>query len=785
MTGTLIFDPLVPLPLLVAIAVLTFAGLALALWRGLVGWPLRTLAALVLLGALAGPVYQQEDRDPLSDIVLLLEDASASQSLSDRPAQTADALEELEGELASRPNTEVRRIPVPDGEGDEGTRLMAALSEARAEEPSARVAGIIALSDGRVHDADLAPDLPAPLHLLMTGRDSDWDRRLIVANAPAFAIIGEPVTLTLRIEDSGAVPDAIGATAPLEISVDGGEPARYDVPVGQDIDLPVTLGHGGNNVIRFSVSTADGELTDRNNTALIQMNGVRDRLRVLLVSGEPHPGGRTWRNLLKSDSSVDLVHFTILRPPEKQDGVPVAELSLIAFPTRELFLEKIDDFDLIIFDRYKRRGILPALYLDNVAQYVARGGAVLVAAGPDFASADSIFRSPLGPVIPAEPTARVLEQRYRPQVTDMGQRHPVTGDLGDPETWGGWLRQIEVTPTSGNTLMSGLDDRPLLVLDRVGEGRVRAEVSVDMDMSRTTKSETTYDPDGQVVLSSNVVEQSANEKTDVGGQVSVSNALPDAGGAGGGAGSNSQTTEETTNFENSKTETVTVQEPGQVTQIRVSVLVDGIRTLDDGGNTTAYQDRDTSEITQLQQLVESAIPYVSNRGDTVVVQSMRFVDPAPLVASDPGFNLFGLNKEDLVDVLSTGGSFVAVILVILLVVRPLVIRVIEAIPDAPPPPDPAQLESSMQETPAIAGPTQITPDIMAAAAEGDEQATALVMAARQQGALSMDQMGTDTRIDVAQVEGRVQESAIKKVANIIKANPDESVSIVRHWLYAE
>ncbi|TMV11284.1 hypothetical protein [Arenibacterium halophilum] len=472
MTGTLIFDPLVPLPLLVAIAVLAFAGLALALWRGLAGWPLRTLAALVLLGALAGPVYQQEDRDPLSDIVLLLEDTSASQSLSDRPAQTAEALEELESELASRPNTEVRRVPVPDGEGDEGTRLMAALSEALAEEPSARVAGIIALSDGRVHDADLAPDLPAPLHLLITGRDSDWDRRLIVANAPAFAIIGEPVTLTLRIEDSGAVPDAIGATAPLEISVDGGEPARYDVPVGQDIDLPVTLGHGGNNVIRFSVPTADGELTDRNNTALIQMNGVRDRLRVLLVSGEPHPGGRTWRNLLKSDSSVDLVHFTILRPPEKQDGVPVAELSLIAFPTRELFMEKIDDFDLIIFDRYKRRGILPALYLDNVAQYVARGGAVLVAAGPDFASADSIFRSPLGPVIPAEPTARVLEQRYRPQVTDMGQRHPVTGDLGDPETWGGWLRQIEVTPTSGNTLMSGLDDRPLLVLDRVGEGRV-------------------------------------------------------------------------------------------------------------------------------------------------------------------------------------------------------------------------------------------------------------------------------------------------------------------------
>ena len=324
-----------------------------------------------------------------------------------------------------------------------------------------------------------------------------------------------------------------------------------------------------------------------------------------------------------------------------------------------------------------------------------------------------------------------------------------------------------------------------LLSRRVGDGRVRAEVSVDMDMSRTTKSETTYDPDGQVILSSNVREQSANETTDVGGQVSVSNALPDAAGGQNGAGNNSQTTEETTNFENSKTETVTVQEPGKVTQIRVSVLVDGIRTLDDGGNTTAYQDRDAAEITQLQQLVESAIPYVANRGDTVVVQSLRFVDPAPLVASDPGFSLFGLNKADLVDVLSTGGSFVAVILVILLVVRPLVIRVIEAIPDAPPPPDPAQLENNLPDTPAIAGPAQVTPDIMAAAAGGDENATALVMAARQQGSLSLDQMGTDTRIDVAQVEGRIQESAIKKVANIIKANPDESVSIVRHWLYAD
>ncbi|WP_415922597.1 hypothetical protein [Tateyamaria sp. SN6-1] len=471
MTGTVLFDPLVPWPILAVLAVLVVGGVGLALMRGLSGWALRGLAGLVVLAALSGPAFQQEDRAPLTDIVIIAEDQSASQQLTDRPAQTASAADTLEAALLAREGAEVRRITVPDGEEDAGTRLMTALSDALAEEPRARVAGLIAISDGQVHDADLPLDLPAPLHLLLTGRETDWDRRLIVKNAPAFAIIGEAVTLTLRIEDSGAAPTDTGL-APLDISVDGAEPQRFNVRIGEDVELPVTLPHGGLNVIQFTVPTADGELTDRNNTALIQMNGIRDRLRVLLVSGEPHAGGRTWRNLLKSDSSVDLVHFTILRPPEKQDGVPVGELSLIAFPTRELFLEKIDDFDLIIFDRYKRRGILPALYLENVARYVRDGGAVLVAAGPDFASADSLYRSPLGDVIPAEPSARVLEEAYRPEVSDIGDRHPVTTGLPSSGDWGRWLRQIDVEPRSGTTVMEGIDERPLLILDRVDEGRV-------------------------------------------------------------------------------------------------------------------------------------------------------------------------------------------------------------------------------------------------------------------------------------------------------------------------
>jgi hypothetical protein len=470
------------LTVLYALAALAAVGLGYAVWRRLVGWSLRALSASVILGAIANPSLQREDRANLSDIVIAVVDESASQRISDREDQTSEALANLQAEVTRRPNTELRVVTLGDGIDDAGTELMTALSEALAEEPQGRVAGMVLLTDGRVHDMPAAPTvLPAPLHVLLTGREDDWDRRLVVRNAPAFAILGEPVTLTLRVEDQGAAPET--GLVDLSIAIDGGAPLAFQIPVNEDVELPIDLPHGGMNVMQFATPLADGELTDRNNEAVIQINGVRDRLRVLLVSGEPHAGERTWRNLLKSDSSVDLVHFTILRPPEKQDGVPVNELSLIAFPTRELFLEKVDEFDLIIFDRYKRRGILPSRYLENIGTYVQNGGAVLISAGPDYASADSIYRSPLGAILPGRPTARVYEEGYTPQITDLGQRHPVTEGLaafsptppsedGTP-TWGRWFRQIAVEPTQGSdVVMSGINDEPLLMVERVGDGRV-------------------------------------------------------------------------------------------------------------------------------------------------------------------------------------------------------------------------------------------------------------------------------------------------------------------------
>lgn len=485
LTGQLVFAPLVPWAFVAVLAALALGFVVLSGYLRLKGSWARAVAAVLLLLAVSGPALRSDERAALSDIVLLVIDESASQRIGDRPERTAAAVARIEAEVGVRPNTELRKIVVGDGAEDSGTLVMEALAKALAAEPNNRVAGAIVISDGQVHDAGVALDLPAPLNVLLTGYRADWDRRLHITKAPSFGIIGEETTIGLRIDEQGAVPAAkAGGEVKLTIAIDGGAAQTYSIPVGQDMELPLKLDHAGQNVVQFTLEADAAELTDRNNVAVVQINGVRDRLRVLLISGEPYAGERTWRNLLKSDSSVDLVHFTILRPPDKEDGVPVNELSLIAFPTRELFVEKITEFDLIIFDRYPQRGILPGEYLNNVRDYVIGGGAVLVAAGPDYASAQSLYFSGLADILPGRPSTRVIDGGFVPKISSVGERHPVTEGLEDlarattaqaakdAPPWGRWLRMVEVDRPQGQVVMEGPDKRPLLILNREGEGRV-------------------------------------------------------------------------------------------------------------------------------------------------------------------------------------------------------------------------------------------------------------------------------------------------------------------------
>ncbi len=473
--------PVLPWAVIAGLGAAAALVLLLGLWRRARGIGWRAVAAAGLMGAIANPSIVREERSYLDDVAVVVVDDSASQTIGDRTEQTAAALTEIETRIRALPHLELRVVRAGDDSiaaaGGGGTRLFEALARGLGAVPGRRVAGAVFISDGQVHDVpttirDLGFD--APVHLLLTGAENETDRRLTLTKAPTYGLVDNDVAMSVRIDDQPEGPVG-AATARVTVLQDGQTRETLDLPIGADQEIMVHLEHPGPTLLELRVEPRPQELSLVNNAAVAVINGVRDRLRVLLVSGEPHAGERTWRNILKSDPAVDLVHFTILRPPEKQDGTPINELSLIAFPIRELFEVKLSEFDLIIFDRYRRRGVLPRAYFDNIARYVEDGGALLDAAGVSMGGPLGLYQSPLGDVLPGEPTGEVIEQGYRPAVTEVGLRHPVTADLpggGAQPTWGRWFRLARAAVKTGQTLMSGANGEPLLILNRFGKGRV-------------------------------------------------------------------------------------------------------------------------------------------------------------------------------------------------------------------------------------------------------------------------------------------------------------------------
>ncbi len=475
------FDPLLPWTVLAVLGGIGLVLLLLGLRAGARGTLWRLGSLVVVLAALANPSLIEEKRKPIADVALIVVDDSDSMTIGERRQQVQAARESLKSKLGEQDGLEIRETVLQPSHiqlGSErpgGTRLIEAMRSALVEVPPERLAAVVLLSDGQVHDvpAGVPPELGgAPLHALIAGKKNERDRLIVLEQSPRFGVVGRQVTAKFRIEDPA------GGTAPVTLSVGGDVVRRIDVPVGRSVELPITVGNPGANVVELDVGAGQNELTLDNNRALFTISGVRDRLRVLLVSGEPYQGERAWRNLLKSDPAVDLVHFTILRTPQKDDFTPVRELSLIVFPMRELFEQKLKEFDLIIFDRYESGNLITRDYFRNIAEYVKGGGALLVSVGPVFATQRSLYRTPLGAVLPAAPLGDVLETPFKPKVTDIGQRHPVTANLpqaGAPDKepeWGRWFRLVTSRTERGNAVLAGAEERPLVILDRVGEGRV-------------------------------------------------------------------------------------------------------------------------------------------------------------------------------------------------------------------------------------------------------------------------------------------------------------------------
>ncbi len=469
------FAPLVPtLVLWVGLAAIVVIAAVLMLARAR-GAAVRVAALALILLALANPSFTREEREPLTSVAAVVIDKSPSQNFGERTRETNEAREALVARLKDIKGLEVRVVEAGQADGEtDGTKLFSAVTSALSDVPTDRVAGAFLITDGRVHDIPAnaaAIGFNAPVHALITGRSNERDRRVAIVAAPRFGIVGQTQTITYRLDDQGVT----NQSARVVVRRDGDVLSERAVRSGEQVSVTIEIPHAGPNIVEIEASKLDDELTPVNNRAVVSIDGVRDKLRVLLVSGEPHSGERTWRNLLKSDASVDLVHFTILRPPEKQDGTPINELSLIAFPTRELFQQKINEFQLIIFDRYARQGVLPISYFDNITRYVRNGGAVLVSAGPDYASPTSIWRTPLDAILPAEPVG-VSEQAFTARLSNIGKRHPVTrgleGSSSEPPHWSRFFRLIDTRNPANPPIMEGADGKPLLLLSRQGEGRV-------------------------------------------------------------------------------------------------------------------------------------------------------------------------------------------------------------------------------------------------------------------------------------------------------------------------
>ena len=487
MTGV-VFSPLVPVWLIYTLVVIAAGLIVYGIVQKARGALLRALPIAALIFAIADPQLVKETHSPLKDIAVVVVDDSDSQKLGTRAQASEKALADLTKEFAAIPDLEVRTIHAghEDASGrEDGTQLFGALTQALSDIPANRLAGSVLITDGQIHDAlpadraaqIHAPYLAAPLHVLLSGEHREFDRRIRVESAADFGIVGQPASVRLRAEDTSA-----NQGAPLSVTIrrNNEPPRQVALPNGQTLEVPIPIPAAGPNVFDVEVESAPGEITTANNHAMVTINGVRDRLKVLLVSGQPHVGERSWRNLLKSDPNVDLVHFTILRPIEKDDGTPLSELALISFPLRELFEERLKEFDLVIFDRYSQKGLIPAQYMTNIANYVRTGGALMLTVGSEYAENYSLFGGPLQNVLPGQPTGKVYSGTFRPRVSLGGHRHPVTSTLdttfpealtGDP-TWGRWLRQIQVARPVGEAVMTGQDNEPLLLLNRVGKGRV-------------------------------------------------------------------------------------------------------------------------------------------------------------------------------------------------------------------------------------------------------------------------------------------------------------------------
>ncbi len=472
------FAPILPEFWIIILALLGVIVIGLMAYLKASGVLWRFFAVLLLILTLLNPSIIEEEREAIQDTAIIIIDESPSQKMGGRDLNSEKAYTHLKSELEKIKNQKIKTIRVGENKqlsefSKNGTRLFGEILNGFPDIPRSQISGVFVITDGQITDVpkDFKNlELSAPIHTILTGDKTEIDRRISIINPPNYGIVGENVDISIKVEEFGAKSSEY---VEVKVIQDGEDVATHLMEINEEETLSFKLNHGGKNVFEFAVEPIDNELTNINNKTAIAVNAVRDRLKVLLVSGEPYQGERAWRNILKSDPAVDLVHFTILRPPNKNDLTPNREMSLIAFPVRELFIDKIDEFDLIILDQYKRLNVLNSKYFNNIANFVENGGALLIVNGSDYSTSNSLYHTELSRILPAKPIQDlVYKQEFIPRISETGQKHPVTSNLFVNDKVGKWFRQVAVQKLRGYTVMTGVNEQPLLILDKVGDGRI-------------------------------------------------------------------------------------------------------------------------------------------------------------------------------------------------------------------------------------------------------------------------------------------------------------------------
>lgn len=442
------------------------------------------LACGTAVTLLLNPEIVTEKHEKISTEVIVAIDKSASQtSIRDRAATTTAMQAELMRVLDGLGNLNIRIVEIDSAKGADGTELFSAFNGLSDLNPQ-HVGAVIALTDGQIKDIPLASPFAkrAPIHGLISGVEGEKDRVARIELSPRFGLVGEEQTLRVIVEDLGAGV-TLGKPVTLTIKGEGDDARTIEAITGQPVEIKVKVGHVGPNIVSIEAEGLEGELTPANNRIVASIQGIQEAVNVLLVSGTINASGVPLRDMFKSDADSNLVHVSIMRLPADFDDTPSDQLALTPFPLKTVG-DSLNKFDMIVFDHYPNMNIIPPRYLAGIASHVKDGGAVLVLSGSEFAGRQSLVKSALGEILPVRPTGNILESEAAPRASALGQRHPVLRGLpgmnarADQEpSWGPWVHAVEATRHAGVSVLETPGGNPLLVLDRVGKGRVAVLLS--------------------------------------------------------------------------------------------------------------------------------------------------------------------------------------------------------------------------------------------------------------------------------------------------------------------